>query len=142
VTAGPIGLFWFVGIDYLHDLRLHQASDEPSFDLLVFGQYMLLYFPAVFLLEEVVFRGALDSHLQREGERYGALTAIYVSLLWALWHIPVAGGEPVIGLILVMGTVGPFLSLWWRRSGNLAVSGGTHTFIDSVRNAVGDIPGG
>jgi hypothetical protein len=28
----------------------------------------------------------------------------------------------------------------WRMSGNLGVSGTTHSVIDSVRNAIGDIP--
>ena len=140
VTAGPIGLFWLVGVDFLDDIFFHRTSDEPSFDLLVFGQYMFLYLPAVFLLEEVVFRGMLDSHLQHEGEGHGLLTAVYVSVLWGLWHIPVRGGEPILALVLVMGTTVIFLSIWWRRSGNLGVSGGTHAFIDAVRNGFGNFP--
>ena len=40
---------------------------------------MLLYLPSLFLMEEVVFRGVLDSHVQHEGEHHGLLTAIYVS---------------------------------------------------------------
>ena len=139
-TAGVIGVFWMVGLDFLDDAFFHRASDEPSFDLFVFVQYMLLYLPALFLLEEVVFRGVLDSHVQHEGEHHGLLTAIYVSVLWGLWHFPIRGGEAVIALILVMGTTGVFLSIYWRKSGNLGVSGGTHAFVDSVRNGFGNFP--
>jgi membrane protease YdiL (CAAX protease family) len=139
-TAGPIGLFWLVGVDFLDNAFFHRATDEPSFDLLVFVQYLFLYLPSLFLLEEVVFRGALDSHVQHHGEHHELLTAIYVSVLWGLWHYPVRGAETVIALILVMGTTGIFLSLYWRRSGNLGVSGGTHAFVDSVRNGFGNFP--
>jgi membrane protease YdiL (CAAX protease family) len=140
-TAGVIGVFWMVGLDFLDDTFFHRAASEPSFDLLVFVEYLFLYLPVLFVLEEVVFRGVLDSHVQHEGEHHGILTAIYVSVLWGLWHYPIAGGEAVIALILVMGTTGIFLSIYWRRSGNLGVSGGTHAFVDSVRNAFGNIPG-
>jgi membrane protease YdiL (CAAX protease family) len=138
-TAGPIGLFWLVGVDVLDSMFFHRTS-EPSFDPLVFAEYMALYLPAIFMLEEVVFRGMLDSHVQREGESHGLLTAIYVSVLWGLWHIPIRGGEPIIMLAIVMGTTGIFLSIYWRKSGNLGVSGGTHAFIDSVRNGFGNFP--
>jgi len=141
-TAGVIGVFWLVGLDFLDDAFFHRAASEPSFDPLVFVQYLFLYLPALFLIEEVVFRGVLDSHVQREGEHHGVLTAIYVSVLWGLWHYPIRGAEPVIALVVVMGTTGIFLSIYWRRSGNLGVSGGTHAFMDSVRNAFGNIPGG
>lgn len=141
ITAGPIGIFWLVGVDLLDDLFFHRSSDEPSFDALVLGEYLFLYFPVLFLVEEVAFRGALDSHVQDAEERYGFLTAVYVSVLWGLWHIPVRQDEPILALVLVMGTTGIFLSIFWRRSGNLAVSGGTHAFVDSVRNAFGNFPG-
>jgi membrane protease YdiL (CAAX protease family) len=141
-TAGVIGVFWLVGLDFLDDMFFHRAASEPGFDLLVFVQYLFLYLPALFLIEEVVFRGVLDSHVQHEGEHHGILTAIYVSVLWGLWHYPIRGAEPVLALVLVMGTTGIFLSIYWRRSGNLGVSGGTHAFMDSVRNAFGNIPGG
>ena len=139
-TAGTIGLFWLVGLDFLDDAFFHRASGEPGFDLFVFVQYLLLYLPSLFLMEEVVFRGVLDSHVQHEGEHHGLLTAIYVSVLWGLWHYPIRGTEPVIALILVMGTTGVFLSIYWRKSGNLGVTAGTHGFIDSVRNAFGNFP--
>lgn len=141
-TAGVIGIFWTTGLSLLDEAFLsHRASGEPSFDLFVLIQYLLLYIPSLFLMEEVVFRGVLDSHVQREAEHHGLLTAFYVSVLWGLWHYPIRGAESVVALILVMGTTGVFLSIYWRRSGNLGVSGGTHAFVDAVRNAFGNLPG-
>jgi membrane protease YdiL (CAAX protease family) len=49
-------------------------------------------------------------------------------------------GASVIQLLVVQGLVGPFLSLFWRRSGNLMVPGFAHAVSDSVRNGFGFIP--
>ncbi|MFE3188142.1 CPBP family intramembrane glutamic endopeptidase [Nocardia sp. NPDC059240] len=102
---------------------------------------LLMYLPLVFVLEEVFFRGALDSYLHRHGEPGGLWSAAFVSALWGLWHLPVAGapitGGVVAGVLAFQIPVGMFLSLWWRRSGNLAVPGIAHAAIDSVRNALG-----
>jgi membrane protease YdiL (CAAX protease family) len=100
----------------------------------------LLYLPIVFLLEEVSFRGALDSHVHRPGEGRGIASAIALSALWGLWHLPIATpGTPLATagqLLLLHVPVGFFLSLSWRRSGNLLVPGTAHAFMDAVRNAV------
>jgi hypothetical protein len=44
----------------------------------------------------VAFRGAIDSHVRHPGERhglgstvYGIVSAIVVSVLWGLWHLPI-----------------------------------------------------
>ncbi len=101
----------------------------------------LLYVPVCFVLEEVVFRGALDPHVYHPGESRPLLSAIYVSALWGLWHLPLlsfSGVGPFIVLMLrvVVGhvVVGVFLSDGWRRSGNLGVPAVVHAFIDAVRN--------
>lgn len=102
----------------------------------------LLYVPVVFVLEEVAFRGALDAHVQRPGERGGFGTALLVSVLWALWHLPIAGaaGVPfwmVLAQLLVLHTlVGIPLSYAWRRTGSLAAPGLAHALIDGVRNGL------
>lgn len=107
----------------------------------------LLYIPALFLIEEVVFRGALDSHVRHPGEGrglsstiYGIVSAIFVSVLWGLWHHPMFPQYTVVQLLIMQVAVGPFLSLFWRRSGNLMVPGFSHALIDSVRNAFTGIP--
>src|SRR4028118_2395721 len=45
--------------------------------------------------------------------------------------------QVVATLLLLQVAVGPFLSLFWRRSGNLMVPGFVHATVDSVRNALG-----
>jgi membrane protease YdiL (CAAX protease family) len=69
-------------------------------------------------------------------------TALYVSVLWGLWHLPIAGGggQPlaatVAQLLVVHCAIGVPLSLGWRRTGNLAVPALAHALIDAVRNAL------
>jgi membrane protease YdiL (CAAX protease family) len=150
-TAGLLGTLLLASSDIadLIDDIGHGAAAQPTGlsdkDLLLFAQQWLIIFPVAFLMEEVTFRGAVDSHVQRPGERHGLATAIFVSLLWALWHLPTMPasfslGEAVVAVLPLQLLVGPFLSLYWRRSGNLAVTAGTHSFLDSVRNALGETP--
>jgi membrane protease YdiL (CAAX protease family) len=100
---------------------------------------LLLYLPVGFVLEEVFFRGAIDAYVHRPGEGRGWMSAAFVSILWALWHLPVVprpGAAAVAGLLVVHTAVGVPLSVYWRRSGNLAVPAAAHAFIDAVRNAL------
>ncbi|HYU38522.1 MAG TPA: hypothetical protein VEM59_01630 [Acidimicrobiia bacterium] len=46
----------------------------------------------------------------------------------------------VFTLPIVMVPMGIFLSIYWRRSGNLAVPGFTHAFSDAVRNVLVGVP--
>ena len=120
-------------------------------DALVGIESLLLYIPALFMIEEVAFRGAIDSHVRPLGEWhgfgstvYGIASAIVVSALWGLWHYPIVPHASVIQVIailfLLQVATGPFLSLFWRRSGNLMVPAFVHALIDSVRNALGSVP--
>lgn len=136
-SAGVIGIALMVaaavsaGVGHrTFNARLHVAVTS-----------LLLYVPVVFVLEEVSFRGAFDAHVYHPGEAREYLTAFVVSALWGLWHIPVALGQKplpllIVGLVGVHCAIGVPLSIWWRRSGNLFVSGSTHAFIDAVRNAL------
>jgi membrane protease YdiL (CAAX protease family) len=102
------------------------------------------YIPVLFLLEEVWFRGVLDSHLHHPGEARGIASAIYVSMLWGLWNYPITDSphslrdfvKTVGYLLLVHVFIGTFLSIHWRRSGNLFVTASVHALIDGVRNAL------
>ena len=116
-------------------------------------EQLLLLIPVMFMMEEVAFRGAIDSHVRHPGEShdvgstvYGVASAIVVSVLWGLWHYPIIPHASVIQvvatLLLLQVAVGPFLSLFWRRSGNLMVPGFAHATADSVRNALGGTPQG
>jgi membrane protease YdiL (CAAX protease family) len=148
-TAGVVG----VGFDVLAALGPELATRTATGataaalhpGLAVFVESLLLYVPVTFVMEEVTFRGLLDSHLHEPGERHALLTAVYISLLWGLWHIPTTPAtEPmltrIVSVIPMQLCVGMLLSLWWRRSGNLAVPGVTHAVIDAVRNSLDVAP--
>lgn len=121
---------------------LHLATGTPisaSVVVTVIVQYSLIYFPATFLLEEVSFRGALDAHVHHEGERRGLMSALLISVLWGLWHLPVSNGLPFpiqMGeLVVVHILLGVPLSLAWRRTRNLSGPALAHAVNDAVRNA-------
>ena len=121
-----------------------QVASGASIDLVdLVGsvvKWTAIYFPVTFVIEEVAFRGALDSHVHHSGEGRGWQTAMFVSVLWGLWHLPVADGMsfPLLVLSLVVWhcAIGVPLSLAWRRSGNLAGPAFAHAAIDAVRNGV------
>lgn len=135
VAAGAVALalmpFWGLG----------DPVGRPLLKALEVGAgEFLLYLPALFVIEEVTFRGALDAHAHHPGESHGVWSAVYVSALWGLWHYPTEGpGNPLATaglLLLVHIPVGVVLSLGWRKSGNLLVPGIAHALIDAVRNAI------
>jgi membrane protease YdiL (CAAX protease family) len=139
-TAGLIGTVMFLLGAFetiTHPTVTKFLGDE---DTGVFFRSLILYIPALFVMEEVTFRGCVDSHCQHESDRHGFWTALWVSVLWSWWHLGCLPGSNPLNVLPLMVPVGIFLSLWWRRSRNLGVSGFTHAFIDSVRNAFGDIP--
>jgi membrane protease YdiL (CAAX protease family) len=154
-TAGLLGILLVIGprmIAARYDAStVHPTGGSLGPDALVGIESLLLYIPALFMMEEVAFRGAIDSHVRPPGERhgvgstvYGIASAIVVSVLWGLWHYPIVPHASIIQvvaqLLLLQVAVGPFLSLFWRRSGNLMVPGFVHALLDSVRNALGSIP--
>lgn|SRR5271157_956314 len=135
VVAGGMGVLVLVagGIHFglSHDTFCHR--------LVTGGIGFLMNFPLMFVVEEVSFRGALDSHIHHLGESGGVWTAILVSSLWGLWHVPLAiGSAPLAGLIMphvvVHCLIGVPLSIYWRRSGNLVVPGAAHALVDALRN--------
>ena len=122
---------------------VHIATGAPLSALATvaaIAKYVALYFPATFVLEEVAFRGALDAHVHHEGETRGWQSALFVSALWGLWHLPFATGLPlpilVLWLVVVHALIGVPLSFAWRRTRNLAGTGLAHAVIDAVRNAL------
>ena len=121
---------------------MHIATGAPlsvAAALAAVAKYTALYFPATFLLEEVAFRGALDAHVHHDGDRRGWRSAVLVSALWGLWHLPVSHSLPlplqVVELVGVHVVLGVPLSLAWRRSRNLAGPALAHAVNDAVRNA-------
>jgi membrane protease YdiL (CAAX protease family) len=121
---------------------LHVATGTPLpavAALVAFVKYTALYLPATFLMEEVAFRGAVDAHVHHDGEGRGWASAVFVSALWGLWHLPVSSGFPlplmVAELVVVHVGLGVWLSFAWRRTGNLAAPALAHAVNDAFRNA-------
>jgi membrane protease YdiL (CAAX protease family) len=144
VVAGVIGIGMFLALA----IATSGASLLQNLDgrLGVFSFAMLLYLPSMFVVEEVLFRGALDAYLQPDGDGRALHSAIFLSALWGLWHVPVISLTPGLASLPLLAAVavlvvfhvatGVPLTIGWRRSGNLAVPGFAHTVIDSVRNAL------
>jgi len=145
-TAGGIAVGFNVAAYLLRVFALHVAQPVSVTAFLTIWLVSLVeYLPVLFLVEEVWFRGAFDSHVYHFGEKYPNLTALYVSLLWGAWHFPIlytpqmgltAGITTLVFLLLFQGTVGYFLSIYWRKTGNLLVTGSVHAFADAVRNGL------
>jgi membrane protease YdiL (CAAX protease family) len=122
---------------------VHLATGTPLpvvAALAAVAKYTALYFPATFLLEEVAFRGALDAHVHHDGESRGWQSAVFVSALWGLWHLPVSSVNLplpllVLQLVAVHILLGVPLSYAWRRTRNLAGPALAHAVNDAVRNA-------
>lgn len=98
------------------------------------------YLPAVFVIEEVFFRGLLDPYLRGSTAGPERASALYGSALWGIWHLPVVsiglGPLTIPYLVTVHTVLGYVLVNSWRRTGNLAVPGIAHAFADALRNAV------
>ena len=84
---------------------IHMATGAPMDALAILGtetKYLAVYFPLTSVLEEVAFRGTLDSHVHHRGEGRSRLSALFVSALWGLWHLPISHGLPIPNHVLVL----------------------------------------
>jgi membrane protease YdiL (CAAX protease family) len=130
-------------------LASHNDIGVPLSKLFLLLKQFLLYFTVTFVLEEVAFRGALDSHIYQlpiDGQPRGGsawLSAIFVSALWGIWHLPLlpSGGAAAFAaatpvLIIVHTLTGVPLSFCWRAGGTLVLPAAAHALIDSYRNCV------
>jgi hypothetical protein len=148
LTVGIIGLLpqflslllpQVVHIKSAHSVTTTQPTLLQSLEIVT--QWFLIA-PVGFVVEEVFFRGALDTYLHRGEEGTGWLSAIFVSALWGLWHLPhqaLSSGNllsTVVGLLISQILVGVPLSLWWRKSGNLVVNNTAHALLEAVRNGL------
>jgi membrane protease YdiL (CAAX protease family) len=141
LAAGAIGAAIGILIAAISILPNAHQPLRPSTMLVTGLQAAGLYFPAAFVVEEVSFRGLADAHVHHPGEPRQWLSALFVSALWGVWHLPlVAGGAPlplVIVLLLIPHiAIGVPLSFAWRRSGNLALPGAAHALTDAVRDGL------
>jgi len=105
------------------------------------GRSFLWLFAMLFVIEEVVFRGALDPHVAppSSGGKQAWLSAVFVSVLWAVWHLPLCldGTRYNLGTTLALSIgLGVPLSFCWRRSGTLVLPVAAHALIDAYRNVI------
>lgn len=148
LTVGIIGLLpQFLSLLLPHIVHMHIAhpvtTTQPTLSQgMEIAVEWFLIAPVGFVVEEVVFRGALDTYLHRGEEGIGWLSAIFLSALWGIWHLPgqaLSEGNllsSIVGTVLPSILVGVPLSLWWRKSGNLAVNNTAHALLDAVRNGL------
>jgi membrane protease YdiL (CAAX protease family) len=102
---------------------------------------LLTYIPIAFVVEEIVFRGMLDTYIHQSKKVNGIWPALFISVLWGLWHLPLSvdGSKPIWFVALGLMTIslwGIILSIFWRRTGNLAVPGFSHAFADAIRDSL------
>lgn len=148
LTVGIIGLLpQFLSLLLPHIVHIKSGhpvtTTQPTFlqSLEIAAQWFLIA-PIGFVIEEVFFRGALDTYLHRGEEGIGWLSAIFVSALWGVWHLPtqaLPSGNlffTVVELLISQILVGVPLSLWWRKSGNLVVNNTAHGLLEAVRNGL------
>jgi membrane protease YdiL (CAAX protease family) len=137
-----------IGIMAAGALATHHSIGFPLPKVVFLLKQFLLYFTVSFVLEEVAFRGALDSHVYQprsDGQASGSRwrSAIFVSALWGIWHLPVVPipNAPALAaasppLIIVHTLVGLPLSFCWRASGTLVLPAAAHALVDAYRNTV------
>jgi membrane protease YdiL (CAAX protease family) len=130
----------------LSALHAGRAVTFPLSKLPLFAAQSLEMLTLGFVVEEVVFRGALDTYLAptMTAGAPGWVSAIVVSALWGCWHLPLAHVSGARDLGAVAGhellhqiAVGILLSLCWRRSGTLVLPSAAHAIVDAYRNMIG-----
>jgi len=135
-TAGVLGCAMMLLLAFAqhHELALTLARARFAS-----GQFLALL-PVCFVMEEVAFRGVLDSHIQHPQDSRRWVSAILLSAMWGWWHLPITPAPALRAGIIVFpitqAMLGVPFSLCWRRSGNLLVPAVVHALIDAVRNTV------
>jgi membrane protease YdiL (CAAX protease family) len=133
-TAGVLGCAEMLLIAFAEHHNLPLTLARAKFG---FGQLLLLL-PVCFVVEEVAFRGVLDSHVQHPQDSRPWLSAVLLSAMWGWWHLPITPSSAFSAALVVYpithAIVGVPFSLFWRRSGNLFVPALVHALIDAVRN--------
>jgi hypothetical protein len=137
VVAGAVRVVWSVawGPD-------DRGTLIPAEKLLDFATIWLCEFTALFLFDEVAFRGALDPHLAcaGSGRVHAAGSAVFVSILWAIWHLRAYNPQtPTFGgLFLAIGPfafaqiiIGTLLSFCARQSRTLVAPCVAHAFCNA-----------
>ena len=96
-------------------------NGDPVAALAAAALSVATYVPVVFVLEEVFFRGLLDTYLHGSDPGRDRGSALYGSALWGVWHLPVMsvalGVLTIPYLIAIHTALGYVLVTAWRRTG-------------------------
>lgn len=127
------------GIGFAILLFWLKPGEQPNYITAITS--LLTYIPIAFIVEEVVFRGMLDSYIHTPQNKIGIWSVFFISALWALWHLPLSTSNESIPFIIIASLIntgiwGIPLSIFWRRTGNLAVPVFSHAFIDAIRDGL------
>ncbi|HEX7687945.1 MAG TPA: CPBP family intramembrane glutamic endopeptidase [Burkholderiaceae bacterium] len=116
----------------------------PATGLATFISDAWLYACVCFVLEEVVFRGAIDPAIVPDAPVTGLrahATAVFVSLLWGAWHFPLLpfGHGSIHSMASTLAFhvgVGWPMTLLARRARNLGPTCLAHAAIDAFRDVI------
>lgn len=103
---------------------------------------VLLYLPATFVVEEVLFRGVFDPFLRgaaAPSRLWDSLSLAGIAALWGVWHLPLYPGVGLEGLAFLVAfhlLVGVPLALMGRVTGSLVYPALVHAALDGLRNAL------
>jgi hypothetical protein len=84
-TAGLLGCAWML----LGALAQHHALTLTLARAGFIARQFLLLFPVCFVVEEVAFRGVLDSHIHHPQDSRPWWSAFLLSAMWGWWHLPI-----------------------------------------------------
>ena len=122
-------LYVFFGVEHYEQVAvryLKMTLGSPS--LLLSALFLILI--AAPILEELLFRGFLQSHLKAH---VGAKSAILITALcFALFHLSVSQGLGNISLAITLFCFACFLGFIYERQGSLFASIGLHTAFNAV----------
>ena len=123
----------FIGCILVWTLK-HSLTLSPAM-MPAFLKNFIRLLPCVFVIDEVVFRGLLDSYVapSSAGPRQAWISAIFISALWGFWHM--WHSQVFLGFALTLA-LGVPLSFCWRKSGTLLLPGVAHALLDAYRDTI------
>lgn len=123
----------FIGCILVWTLK-HSLTLSPSMMPALLKNFIRVL-PCVFVIDEVVFRGLLDSYVAPSSgsRRQEWISAIFISTLWGFWHMWHSRVFLDFALTLPLGVA---LSFCWRKNGTLLLPGVAHALIDAYRDTI------
>jgi len=134
-TAGTLGCALVLVVALAQNRNIALTFPLARFAI----EQFLVLLPVQFVMEEVAFRGVLDTHVHHQQDSRPWISALFLSAMWGWWHLPItepaAMSAGLIAFPITHALIGVPLSLYWRQSGNLIVPATAHALINAFRNA-------